>query len=266
MKILSCNIRCSGSSDGKNSWAHRKDLCARVIRSQSADIICFQEMWAEQFADLTSAFPEYETHAMVDEPGGKHPQNCIFYRRDAYTRMSAGGYWLSERPHVAGSKSWDSACIRLLNWIQLEGNATKASFRIINTHLDHVSQSAREHQANLIVEDATAYPEDYPQILTGDMNCDFRNSVIDIFTAGGWIDTYGRVHGKEDPGYTHHEFLGPQYDSSIGKIDWIFMRGRIKAIDAGVITDSINGRFPSDHYFVSATLSAEESGIIANRR
>jgi hypothetical protein len=41
-------------------------------------------------------------------------------------------------------------------------------------------------------------------------------------------------------------------------MDWIFMRGKMKVIDAEIITDSINERFPSDHYFVSATLSVEE--------
>jgi endonuclease/exonuclease/phosphatase family metal-dependent hydrolase len=214
-------------------------------------------MWAEQFADMSSAFPDYESYAMVDEPIGRRPMNCIFYRSSAYMRISAGGYWLSESPHVAGSRSWDSACVRLANWIRLEDRATGVNFRVINTHLDHISQFARENQAQMIVEDANAYPKDYPQILTGDMNCDSRNAAIAAFKAGGWVDTHGAVHGTEDPGPTFHEFLGPQYDSDIGKMDWIFARGTVKVIDAAIIRDSAAGRFPSDHYFVSATAVAE---------
>ena len=42
-------------------------------------------------------------------------------------------------------------------------------------------------------------------------------------------------------------------------MDWIFVRGEMKAIDAEVITDSMDGRFPSDHYFVGATISVEET-------
>jgi endonuclease/exonuclease/phosphatase family metal-dependent hydrolase len=216
-------------------------------------------MQDKQFFDTTEALPEYKTYAMDSKPTGHHPQNCIFYHADTYTRISVGGYWLSESPHIAGSKSWDSAVVRLANWIRLKNRTTGSELRVINTHLDHVSQIAREHQARLIVEDSTAYPEDYPQILTGDMNCDFKNRAIDIFKAGGWIDTYGCVHGIEEPGHTYHEFLGPKYDSAIGKIDWIFMRGGMDAIGARVITDSINGRFPSDHYFVSATVITQES-------
>jgi len=191
---------------------------------------------------------------MVDEPVGGHPQNCIFFRTDDFRLISAGGYWLSETPHVAGSKSWESDCVRLANWIRLEDRSTEKEFRVVNTHLDHISQAARENQAKLIVEDASAYPHQYGQILTGDMNCDFGNAAIDTLKAGCWVDTYGHVHGTEDPGHTYHGFLGPGFEAAIGKMDWIFMQGNMKAIDAEVITDSIDEKFPSDHYFVSATI------------
>lgn len=253
MNILTCNISYFGGEHGENNWVYRKGLCGDIIKSKSPDIICFQEMWAEQFADMSSVFPEYQSYAMVDEPIGRQPVNCIFYRSDLYTRISSGGYWLSEKPHVAGSKSWNSACVRLANWIRLRDHAQGVDFRVVNTHLDHVSQMARENQANLIVEDANAYPDDYPQILTGDMNCDSRNQAIARFKAEGWIDTYGAIHGTEDPA-TYHEFLGPNYDSDIGKIDWIFVRGGIKVVAAAVIRDSSGKRFPSDHYFVGATV------------
>ncbi len=254
LNILTCNIRFYGAADGTNDWVHRREVCAEIIRSHGPDVICFQEMWSQQFTDLSSSLSDYQSFAVVDEPVGRHPMNCIFYRAEVYTLISAGGYWLSEHPHVPGSKSWQSCCVRLANWIRLEDNSTKKEFRVLNTHLDHISQTARENQARLIVQDSSAYPHDYPQILTGDMNCDFRNMAIDILKDGGWADTYRSVHGTEDPGHTYHEFLGPQYDSSIGKMDWVFIRGNIKVFDAKVITDSIHGRFPSDHYFVSAIL------------
>ncbi len=259
MKVLTCNIRCFGAEDGENSWSHRKGACAETIRAQAPDIICFQEMWAEQFADMSSALSDFDTYGMMDEPVGLRPQNCIFYRSDGYIRISAGGFWLSETPHVAGSKSWDSACVRLANWVRLQDRVTGTEVRVINTHLDHVSQPARENQARLIVEDSLVYPPEYPQILTGDMNCDCTNPAIEVFKAGGWCDTYGAVNETEDPGHTYHEFRGPRYEGDVGKMDWIFVRGKMKAIDAEVITDSIDGKFPSDHYFVSATFGVDET-------
>ncbi len=257
MKILTCNIRCFGAKDGMNDWVYRKELFIDVIRSQTPDIICFQEMCKQQFDDVLSELHGYQSHAMTDAPVGEHPQNCILYRRDAYKLISAGGYWLSEWPHIAGTKSWNSTCVRLAIWVRLEDRATETEFRVVNTHLDHVSQAARENQARLIVEDSSAYPQDYPQILTGDMNCDTGNAAIDMFKSGGWIDTYGKVHGTENPGHTFHRFIGPKFDSRIGKMDWIFSKGKVQIIDATVIMDSDGDRFPSDHYSVSATINME---------
>jgi endonuclease/exonuclease/phosphatase family metal-dependent hydrolase len=260
MRILTCNVRYSGAKDGDNGWMHRRDLCAKVIRLQNPDVICFQEMWAEQFADLVAAFEDFETFAMVDEPTGRHPMNAIFYSGDAFRRISAGGYWLSQTPHVPGSRSWDSACVRLANWLRLQDRVTGAEFRVVNTHLDHVSQLARENQARLIVEDAAAYPDGYPQLLTGDMNADWTNDAIAIFRRGGWTDTYATVHGTENPGHTFHGFLGLDFVSDVGKMDWIFARGAVAVKDAEVISDSENGRFPSDHYFIAATFSINKRG------
>jgi len=255
MNILTCNIRYFGAKDGENAWPYRKELCAEVIRSRSPHVICFQEMWAEQFDDLAGAFGEFESFAMADEPTNRRPMNAIFYRRDAFRRVSAGGYWLSETPHVPGSRSWASACVRLANWVRLEDRATGAEFRVVNTHLDHVSQLARENQARLIVEDAAAYPDSYPQLLTGDMNCDRTNPAIAVFRAGGWADTYAAIHGTEDPGHTFHAFQGPSHVSDIGKMDWVFRRGDVSVTAAEVIADAQDGRFPSDHYFVGATVT-----------
>lgn len=254
MKILSCNIRCFGGSDGENNWPYRRDLAIDVIRAHSPDIVCFQEMWAQQFDDLGPEFSEFESFATIDEPTGLHPMNSIFIRQDSFTRLSAGGYWLSESPHVPGSKSWDSDCVRLANWLRLADKRTGREFRIINTHLDHIGQTARERQAGLLVEDAKAYPSDYPQVLTGDLNCAASNRAIDILKAGDWRDSYGAVHGTENPGNTYHGFLGPDFAADVGKIDWIFVKGKLDVRDAKVIRDSRDGKYPSDHYFVSAVL------------
>jgi len=254
MKIMTCNIRLSAADDGENSWAHRKEFCGQVIKAQAPDIICFQEMWTDQSAHMSSVLAEHEAYGMADELQGHNPVNSVFLRTDRFALISASGYWLSETPHIAGSRSWDSSCIRLANWVRLEEKSTGREFRVINTHLDHISQPARENQARTINADASAYPEDYPQILTGDMNCDCTNPAIDVFKAGGWRDTYGEVHGTEDPGHTFHTFRGPDFAGECGKMDWIFTRGSFGAKDAEVIRDTQDGRFPSDHYFVTAVI------------
>jgi endonuclease/exonuclease/phosphatase family metal-dependent hydrolase len=256
--LLSCNIRYAGAEDGQNSWPHRKDLCLQVLQAPQPDIVCFQELWYEQCAEVQAAFPGYAWYGLVDEPAGRNPTNAIFYQREKFQFISAGGYWLSKTPHVPGSLSWQSACTRLANWVRLVQLDSGKEFRVINTHLDHISQIAREHQAQLINEDAAAYPVDYPQVLAGDMNSDPLNPAVGVLDQGGWRDTYEAVHGMRDPGFTFHEFLGANYHSTdLGKIDWIFTRGKTRATGAEIIRECPGGRCPSDHYFVMAEIELD---------
>ena len=139
---------------------------------------------------------------------------------------------------------------------------SQRQFVIINTHLDHVSQEARENQARLINEWAEVFPQECPLFLTGDMNCDRHNATIKSFFQAGWKDTYEAVHGCDEAGHTFHRFRGADYPSdkeslarypeTINKIDWLFYKGPVKVSAAEIIRDCIAGRFPSDHYFVSA--------------
>lgn len=256
MRVLSCNIRYSAAHDGNNAWPLRRALCARVIASREADIVCFQEMSREQYIYLREALPEFDAHGMVDRPDGQSPQNAIFWRRDRFALVSAGGYWLSETPHISGSKSWDSRNIRQAVWARLALRGSGLEVRVVGTHLDHIGQTAREGQARLINEDAAAYAEDYPQILCGDMNATVENPAIQSFLQAGWRDSYTVVHPDEDPGNTFHAFQGPAFAEPVGKIDWIFFRGRLAAVAAEVIRDCVeeSGLYPSDHYFLGADI------------
>jgi len=265
MKIMTCNIRCSTAGDGDNGWTHRKTLCCEVIRSRRPDVICCQEVREDQYADLVEAFPEFDLFGVPDEPMGYDPVNTVLYRRDAFDRLAASGFWLSETPHVPGSSSWESACIRLATWVRLRDRASQRELVVVNTHLDHRSQRAREGQVHVLNEWSAVFPPEVSMILTGDMNCDRRNPAIRAFKDAGWRSAYEAVHGDADPGTTVHWFLGPDavaktrtldfMPDDLGRIDWIFLRGGIDATDAEIVRDHDGGRYPSDHYFLAAELT-----------
>jgi endonuclease/exonuclease/phosphatase family metal-dependent hydrolase len=260
VKILCCNIRVNVQDDidTGNGWDARKDLCINVMRAQSADLICVQECWWHPYNDLLSRLPEFDGFGLANPAVDFHPYNAMLYRRDRFEVISAGGFWLSETPHIAGSQSWDSARPRFANWMDMKDRESGREFRMWNTHFDHVGQVARENQAQRIVEACQAFPADFPQLFAADCNADASNPAIDVMKAGGWIDTYTEMHGPADPGFTYHAFVGPRYadgkakDNMTGKIDFIFHRGSVKTLSADVICDSRDGRYPSDHYFLSA--------------
>ena len=253
LRIMTCNVRTSLADDGADHWSCRGDFCLNVIRAQEADLLGFQEMQRDQYDDLGTGLPEFAAWGMVDEPHTLSPVNGIMYRRSRFDLLSQGGFWLSDTPHVTGSRSWDSACVRLANWVRLRDRQTGVDFRFINTHLDHVSQPARQEQARLIVEDAQAYPATYPQLLTGDMNCAGDNAAIDCFRQGGWVDTHTTLHGAQNP-QTFHGFRGDRHDGSSGKIDWVFARGEIVPIASEIVREQRDGHYMSDHDFVRVDL------------
>ncbi len=258
MRIITCNIRTSRADDGVNNWENRKHLCADVIRSREPHIVCFQEMTAEQAGFIADELEGFSWVGAIDEPTTYGPVNSIFVSREAFTLTSSGSYWLSKTPHISGSKSWDSACVRLATWVRLREKPSRMEYRVINTHLDHVSQKARVRQAGLIAADARAFPPEFPQILTGDFNCDFTNRAIHVLQDAGFEDTYQKTHGTLDPGTTFHRFLGDEFEAKIGKMDWIMTRGKLATSGADIIKDRENGRYPSDHYFVTADVHQQD--------
>jgi endonuclease/exonuclease/phosphatase family metal-dependent hydrolase len=231
------------------------------MRAQQADLIGLQECQHVHLKHLKTRLPEFDSFALSRPDARAYPLNAILFSRARYELVSAGGFWLSEKPHVPGSKSWDSAEARFVNWVQLRERNSGKELRFWNTHLDHVGQIAREKAAELIVQASAAFPRDFPQLLTGDFNANAANPAIKTVAAGGWTDTYAAVHGPADPGFTAHAFLGAQYAEKKlkgkpgARIDWIWCRGAVKPLAAEVIRESRNGHYPSDHYFVSATVS-----------
>jgi endonuclease/exonuclease/phosphatase family metal-dependent hydrolase len=264
-KILSCNIRVDLPEDNTagNGWVHRKAMCAEIIGAQQADLICLQECQQAHLKDLKQSLPQFESFGLANPEPIFHAANAILFSRARYELISAGGFWLSETPHIAGSKSWDSARARFANWVDLKESSSGQSFRLWNAHLDHLGQVAREKQGQLIVEASEALPKTVPQLFAADCNADAKNRAIIQLKAGGWRDTYTEAHGPGDPGFTFHAFLGPKFpdgkakEKVKGKIDWIFCRGPVKTLGAKIIRDGRQDRFPSDHYFVSAEVTIE---------
>ena len=254
VRVMTCNVRCRGDWDRENHWDLRREACAGVMLSRDPDVICCQEVREEQYADLRALLPGYDAYGLPDTPCGRHPVNALFWRRERFALVCGAGYWLSETPHVPGSRSWDSKYIRLANWVRLEERDTKRELRVVGTHLDNISQTARERQARVINEDAAAYPPDYPQVLAGDMNAPGSNPAIAIFRSAGWRDACEGFPEAGPEHRTYHGFGANPPDDCPERIDWIFTRGPLRAMHAEIVRDTPGGRYPSDHYFVLADL------------
>src|SRR4051812_30048283 len=135
-KILSCNVRVDVPADAKtgDGWAQRKDMCADIIKAQKADLIGLQEAQEMHVKDLKSRMPEYDSYALSHGSADFHPVDAILFLRARYELISSGGFFFSETPHIIGSKSWDTAFPRLVNWVHLKERSSGKEFRYWNTH------------------------------------------------------------------------------------------------------------------------------------
>jgi len=267
-KVLGCNIRVALPEDEAigRGWDVRKKACIKLIKAQKADLIGFQEVLKVQAEDLKNEMPDYGCFGFEGPEMDINPEtyngiakNLVMYAKKRYEMISAGCYWLSETPEIGGSKSWNTARARHVNWLRLKDKKTGKQFRVMAVHLDHKDQEARNKQGQLIVKESEQYAADFPQLLIGDFNVDATNPVYRILTAGNWKDSYRDIHGELEPGPTFHNFLGKEYskstDKKTGKIDFIFTKGNIKTTGAQIIDDEVDGMYPSDHYFVSAEIA-----------
>jgi len=264
-KALTCNIRVALDEDEANGvgWSTRKEGCLRIISAQNPDIIGFQEVLKPQFLDLKEGLKDFQGlnfdgPEMDMHKEGYHgiAKNPIFFSKKRFELIAAGGYWLSETPLVAGSKSWGTARARNMSWVRLYDRITQKECRFLTLHLDHVSNEAKLAQVKLVLEESAQYQPDFPQIFVGDFNANANSKIIRSVLSSGWKDSYVEINGNQDPGPTVHSFKGkddPKKDIR-KKIDFIFLKGRVRASASTIIKDVYKGVYPSDHYFVGADL------------
>jgi endonuclease/exonuclease/phosphatase family metal-dependent hydrolase len=267
-RILTCNIRVALDEDEAKGvgWSVRRDICLKIVKDKNPDIISLQEVLKVQADDFRKYFSSYQLLGfdgpeMDEHPTGYHgiAKNPILFSKDRYELMTAGNYWLSLTPLVAGSKSWDTARARHANWVRLREKKTGKELRVVNLHLDHISNVAKIEQAKMVVTESAQYQPGFNQLLTGDFNTRFDSNVLTAVRAGGWKESYETIHGEKEAGHTGHEFQGVKYDkaASKGRIDYIWYRGNVKPTASMIIKDHVNGKYPSDHFFLQTDFVIE---------
>lgn len=254
MRVMTANIRNADRVDDGHSWDSRRDVCAQVIAACTPDVLGVQEATIDQVEWIAAALPEHAWHGLRQDPHG-HPRNAIFVHRSLAV-VDRGGYWLSSTPHVPGSTGWDAKYARHVNWLVLADD-TGREWRVSNTHLDHVSEEAREGAARLLAEDAAAWPMETPQVLMGDFNTGAGSAPVTTLERAGWRDAWETVSpDRPDPGPTRHGF-GSADAAHPERIDWIMVRGPVNVRALSVARDRPDGVWPSDHYFMWAEVEAE---------
>lgn len=290
LSVMSFNIDGRQSVRGEqHQWASRVQSVLGTLKTYRTDVIVCQEAQSGNLDELQPVLSEYELYrglATVErEPSSFATYNPIVWRSRKLERLEAGAFYLSKTPG-GWSKDWDSMSVRGATWVLLQSPATGREFVVVNTHLDHVGRQARRESSKLIIDyvDRLCQQRGCPVILMGDFNSrawappnecptDYTAPVIPealppggevhaIYMERGFKDSY-REAGFDDKldMNTYHDYYGPRFPPAALRIDWILYRTRgcdLTLRGYRTIRDEQEGRFPSDHYPITAEFTLHE--------
>lgn len=259
LKVMSFNVRYDNPADSLDNWAYRRERVAQAINFYAADIVGTQEVLHNQLEYLRSQLKGYGVVGVGREDGAeKGEYAALWYRTDRFDLVKSGNFWLSETPDVKGSLGWDGACVRIATWARLRDKATGHELLALNTHLDHVGVEARREGITLILDSITAMRGDLPVVVTGDFNSTPESDVVAHITGESTpnhlSDTRTSSPLVYGPAWSYHEF-GRLPENERVLIDYVFTGGPLSVKSYGVLAETLNGRWLSDHCPVLVTLS-----------
>lgn len=238
-----------------NKWDERKPLIKNLISRESPDIIGTQECVYTQVQDFVEMLPEYEWLGLGRLGGSKDDFMTIYYKRDRFTLIEYDHFWLSDTPKNIGSMTFGNVTPRMVTWGLFYDKVSKKQFYHMNTHLDYICEEAREKGAELIASIAQDLKQDIPIFLTGDFNTDIHTQPYNILTKKGPFTDSADL-AKDFINHhlgTKNDFIDPTGGKS--RIDWILTRGEVSINWIKIVDDCIDGKFPSDHFPVIASVN-----------
>lgn len=256
IRVMTFNIRYGTAPDGENAWPNRKEMVLAVIRDYDPHLLGLQECLRDQLNSIMDEFPQYSSLGIGRDVDGAGEYSPLLYDRTRFDVIQAGTFWLSDTPDVPGSKTWGNAITRICTWASLFDRSINHRLCVYNTHWDHISQSSRIKSGELIRQRLEAPGADEPIILMGDFNVGPANPARAPLTAAGLRDSFVDVHPDGAHEGTFHAFRG---QANSDKIDAILISEHWRVLDVDIVTANQDGRFPSDHFPVTATLELNES-------
>ncbi len=254
LNVMSYNIRYNNSADSLNAWPNRREWAASLIKFYDTDILCIQEGLADQVDYLKTA-TGFSMEGVGRDDGQRMGEfTAIYYNPVRFVKRAAGNFWLSETPDIP-SKGWDAAITRICTWIRLYDKVRKQEFYVFNTHYDHMGAVARYNSSLLLQAQIPLIAGELPVILTGDLNVTPETGAV------GLIKTFlkdAREVSKEPAYGPVGSFNGFKFNAPLKeRIDYIFTSKHFSVLKFGILSDSKDQRYPSDHLPVLARVRIE---------
>eukprot|EP00045_Choanoeca_perplexa_P022930 m.11381 g.11381 ORF g.11381 m.11381 type:complete len:255 (+) comp9804_c0_seq1:76-840(+) len=241
--LIECfNLRYDTDKDGEFKWAKRRKRVVEHLVQLAPDVIGMQEVLVKQRDWLKEKLPAYSCIGVGRSDGRKGGEFVpLWYNKDTVKKIESGSFWLSKTPDKAGSIGWGAKLPRVTTWAIFAKDDVE--FCVVNCHLSHVSEEARNRGAQLLLTQAQSLANGRPLIVMGDMNALPSEAVYST------LSTCLTDVGADNPQPTFNRFnQGP----AVKRIDYLFASSDIRHRDYRVHLPSSPELLVSDHYPISA--------------
>lgn len=264
-RIVTANIRYADPKDTDNLWSDRREFLLATILKQSPDIIGFQEATPAQAAWLEQKLKGFKV--IPRDEGARSlfgaikelisTWNQLAWRTDRFDELNSSNGSLGATTGVDASELtfYTQATLR-------DKTGALPDLIVIDMHMRH-----GQAQALAVIRDLHQQIQKWREqnpgaevVLTGDMNHDRTSKIYAQLSrpeapAIKLIDTHDYAAKKTGERWgTFHGFTG-----RVGMewpVDLIFHSAGLTHTPAVILRDrDANGKYPSDHFFVTTTVS-----------
>lgn len=248
IKVVSFNIRCCDDPDG-HAIPERAPRLKKILDSVDADVIGFQESYTPWEPLLQADYGDKYEIFLVHR-AEKDPESVpIMWKKERFECLDKGFFWLSDTPDVE-SMGWDELynCYRICIWCILKEKESGEELLFMNTHYGFGDKGQRD--SSHLISSRRESISSLPTVITGDFNMtpDMEGykamtehfTDVNMLTARDMTTTY---HGYDpEKNNCHH-------------IDYCFISEGVTPLSYIPLKDTVDGKYPSDHYGISAELN-----------
>ena len=248
LRVMSFNLRSENQNDGINRFFNRSSRVLETIRSETPDLIGFQEAKNEMRAFLREQLSQYVVLGCGRNSSYDGEGIPIAYREDQFELIGFQTKWLSDAPDIPGSRlgSDQSKYPRVYVYAKLRRLVDNKIIAFVNTHTDHEGQKARVSESIQLLEAMREMQADVI-VLTGDFNALPDSEEMQLLTADPELELVDVTSAL--PG-TFHNF-GRRIPA--WKIDYIF--STFPCSECHLVEDvPVDGVYISDHNPIVASI------------
>ncbi len=238
-------------------WSKRTEAVKQFFEETAPDVVGTQELTRRTIGDMEALLPEYDWIGQ-GRNGGEQGEYCaVFFKRNRFEWLDKGTFWLARNEQKKGTRDWMAVLPRICTWVLLREKETGEKLLVYNTHLDHISPIARRKGLDLIARHIQRQGGRVPCILTGDFNATPGSGAIRVLEemdikyglfSGNSYNLFLNTQGQR----TYHGFHG----KTVGKpVDYIFTSKEVEIVEARIVQDKYDGRYPSDHFPIVMKIS-----------